>query len=68
MAGSFTITISNLSVLNIGGTKRSELTEIMEMVHRSMQAFAATNGVMTSFKDRQGNSAGSIAWTPANSS
>jgi hypothetical protein len=67
MAGSFTITISSLSALNIGGTKRAELMEIADMVERSMQAFVSSNGATTAFKDRQGNSAGSISWTPVNS-
>lgn len=68
MAGSFTITISSLSVLNIGGTKRSEIMEISEMVHRGLQALIVANATSISFKDRQGNAAGSISWTPVNSS
>jgi hypothetical protein len=67
MAGSFSITISSLSALNIGGTKRSELTEIKEMVDRAMQTLVSTQATSVSFKDRQGNSAGTISWTPANS-
>jgi hypothetical protein len=66
MAGSFTVTISSLSALNIGGSKRSELCEIQDMMLRAMQAFVSSNGATTSFKDRQGNSAGTISWTPAN--
>lgn len=67
MAGSFSITISSLSALNIGGSKRAELTEILEMVDRGMQAFVASNGATVAFKDKNGASAGSISWTPVNS-
>ena len=67
MSGSFTVTISSLSALNIGGSKRAELCEIQNMVERAMQAFVASNGATINFKDRQGNSAGSISWTPVNS-
>jgi hypothetical protein len=67
MAGSFSITISSLSALNIAGSKRSELTEIKEMVDRAMQTLVSTQATSVSFKDRQGNSAGKISWTPVNS-
>jgi hypothetical protein len=67
MAGSFSITISNLSALNIGGTRRSEAVEIEEMVHRALQVMVANHQTSVSFKDRNGNAAGTISWTPANS-
>lgn len=67
MSGSFSITISSLSALNIGGSRRAELLELSEMVERGMQAFIASDGAKVNFKDRQGNSAGSISWTPVNS-
>ncbi|HZR88401.1 MAG TPA: hypothetical protein VFB02_16455 [Bradyrhizobium sp.] len=67
MAGSFNITISSLSALNIGGSKRAELTEIKEMVDRAMQVLVSSQATSISFKDRNGATAGTISWTPVNS-
>jgi hypothetical protein len=68
MSGSFTISISSLSVLNIGGSKRAELTEIKEMIDRAMQVVVSSQVTSYSFKDRNGTSAGTISWTPVNAS
>jgi hypothetical protein len=66
MAGSFSVTISSLSALNIGGSKRAEAIEIEEMVRRALQVLSSSHTTSISFKDRQGNSAGTMSWTPVN--
>lgn len=67
MAGSFSVTISNLSALNIGSSKRSEATEIADMIQRAMQVLVSSHATSISFKDRNGTAAGTISWTPVNS-
>lgn len=67
MAGSFSVTISNLSALNIGGTRRAEAIEIQEMIDRALQVMVSSHQTSISFKDRAGNAAGTISWTPVNS-
>lgn len=67
MAGSFTVTISSLSALNIGGSKRAEAAEIQEMVQRALQVLVSSHATSISFKDRFGNAAGTMSWTPVNS-
>lgn len=67
MAGSFSVTISNLSALNIGGSKRSEATEIEDMVRRGMQVLVSSHATSIPLKDRVGNTAGTMSWTPVNS-
>jgi len=66
MAGSFSVTISNLSPLNVGGSKRAELTEIKEMIDRALQVLVSSQATSISFKDRNGTAAGTMTWTPAN--
>jgi hypothetical protein len=68
MSGSFSVTISNLSILNIGGSKRSEVSEIQEMVQRGLQVLVSAHKTTVSLNDRFGNSAGTMSWTPVNSS
>lgn len=67
MAGSFSVTISSLSALNIGGTKRAELTEIKEMLDRALHVVMSSQVTSYTFKDRNGTVAGTISWTPVNS-
>lgn len=67
MAGSVTISIPSLSILNIGGSKNAEAQEILEMVARAMQVMASSRATSISFKDRNGTAAGTISWTPVNS-
>lgn len=67
MAGSFTLSISSLSAVGIGGSKRAEAQEICEMVNRAMQVFSSSLATSVSFKDRNGTTAGTISWTPVNS-
>lgn len=67
MAGSFTLTISSLSAVGIGGSKRSEAVAIAEMVERAMQVFVSSQATSVSFKDLNGTAAGTISWTPVNS-
>jgi hypothetical protein len=67
MSGSFTISITSLSALNIGGSMRSETSEILEMVDRAMQVFVSSQATSVTFKDRNGTTAGTISWTPVNS-
>jgi hypothetical protein len=66
MAGSFSVTISSLSTLNIGGSRHSEIIEIKEMMERAIQVMVSTRSTSVSFKDRNGTAAGSMSWTPAN--
>lgn len=64
MSGSFTFSIPNLSILNIGATKRSEASEILEMFERAMQVMVSSHATSISFKDRNGTAAGTLTWTP----
>jgi hypothetical protein len=64
MAGSFSVTISSLSALNIGGSRRAEATEIAEMVNRALQVLASSHATSIPIKDRSGNTAGTMSWTP----
>lgn len=66
MAGSFSVTISSLSALNIGGSKRAEAAEIQEMVDRALQVLVSSHATSISFKDRNGTTAGTMSWTPVN--
>lgn len=68
MAGSFSVSISSLSALDIGGSKHSEALEIAEMITRAMQVLASSHATSITFKDRSGNTAGTVSWTPVNSS
>jgi hypothetical protein len=68
MAGSLTISISSLSGLTIGGTRRSEASEILWMCENALRQMVASQLTSVSFNDRNGNSAGTISWTPVNSS
>jgi len=66
MAGSVTISLTNLSANVIGSSKRSEASEIqwwVDNVLRQMVASGTTSGTIT---DRAGNSAGTWSWTPVN--
>jgi hypothetical protein len=67
MAGSVTVSIPNLSVLNLGGSKRSEAIEITEMVTRALQVMASSHATSISFKDRNGTAAGTITWSALSS-
>lgn len=67
MSGSFSVTISSLSTLNIGGSKRAEAAEISEMIQRGLQQLVSSHATSISFKDRNGTSAGTMSWTPVNS-
>lgn len=66
MAGSFTISISNLSALGIGGSRRAEASEIAAWVETALQQMVSTHSTSISFKDRNGNTAGTLSWTPVN--
>jgi hypothetical protein len=63
MAGSLTVTISSLSALNVGETKRAELTEISEMITRGLQVLMSSQATSVSLKDRNGTTAGTISYT-----
>jgi hypothetical protein len=67
MAGSFSVTISSLSALNIGGSRRAEAAEIQEMIERALQVMTSSHMTSISFKDRNGTAAGTMSWTPVNS-
>ena len=66
MAGSVTISISSLSGLVIGGSKRAEASEIMWMIDNALRQAVASGSTSVSFNDRQGNAAGTLSWTPVN--
>jgi hypothetical protein len=66
MAGSFTVSIPDLSSLHIGGTKRSEAAEIAAWVLTAMQQVVAAHATAPALKDRKNNSAGTVSWVPVN--
>lgn len=68
MAGSFSVTISNLSAMNIGPNRHTEAGEIAETVVRYLQVLASSHATSITMKDRAGNTVGTMSWTPANSS
>lgn len=68
MAGSFSVTISNLSALGIGGSRRAEASEIKDMLDRALQTLVSSHSTSINFKDRNGTAAGTMSWTPVNSS
>lgn len=68
MAGSFSLTISSLSGLGIGGSKRAEAAEIANWVEAALQKMVSSGATSISFKDRNGNAAGTLSWTPINTS
>jgi hypothetical protein len=66
MAGSFSVTIASLSAINIGGSKRSEVLVIEEIVRRYLQVMSSSHATSITMKDLSGNTAGTMTWTPAN--
>lgn len=64
MAGSFSVTISNLS--GLGGSKRAEAAEIQGMVERGLQVLVSSHATAVTLKDRNGTTAGTISWAPVN--
>jgi hypothetical protein len=68
MAGSFSVAISDLSSLNIGESRRSELAEIASMVECALQVMVSSQATSVAFCDRDGCVAGTMSWTPVNSS
>ena len=67
MAGSFTITISDLAPLSVD-TGRAEIGEILYAVTRSMQRMAASQATSISLTDRNGRVIGTAGWTKNKSS
>lgn len=67
MAGSFSVTISSLSALGIGGSKRAEAAEISAIIEAGLQQLVSAHSTSISLKDRNGTSAGTMSWTPVNS-
>ena len=67
MAGSLTVTISNLSVVSVGPNRRSEAQVLSEMIGRSLQIMASSHATSITMKDLSGNVAGTLSWTPLNS-
>jgi hypothetical protein len=68
MAGSFSVTISSLSVLSSnGGSKRAEVSEIKWIIEAGLTQLVASHATSIALKDRAGNSAGTMTWTPNNS-
>jgi hypothetical protein len=68
VSGSFTVTISNLSGLLIGGSKRAEAAEISNWVETGLTQLVAAEATSITLKDRSGNTAGTMSWTPVNTS
>jgi len=68
MSGSFSVTISNISPLNVGGTRRAEAAEISNMLQTGLAQLVSAHATSITLKDRTGTTAGTMTWTPANSS
>jgi len=68
MAGSLTISLTNLSANLIGSSKRAEATEIMWMIDTALQKIVSNYNIAqpVTILDRAGNSAGTLGWTPVN--
>lgn len=66
MAGAFTVSITSTSVLNIGGSTRSEAAEIQDIILRGLQVMVSSHSTSITLKDRNGNTAGTMNWTKAN--
>lgn len=71
MTGSVTISLPSLSAINIGGSRRAEAAEVYWAVENAMRQMVSrnftANPVIIGITDRQGNTAGSLTWTPFNS-
>jgi hypothetical protein len=63
MAGSFTVTISNLS--GLGATKRAESSEIKAAVDAGLLLLVSAHQTSVNLFDRNHNSIGTMSWTPA---
>lgn len=68
MAGSLTVTISNISAISVGPSRRSEAQVLSELITRSLQVMAAAHTTTITMKDLSGNVAGTLSWTPLNAS
>jgi hypothetical protein len=68
MAGSFSVTISSLSSMHIGGNKRFEATEIVAAVDAALQKMVVGNLTSVTLYDRIGANVGTMSWTPVNTS
>ena len=66
MTGSVTISLPTLSAINIGGSKRSEAAEIYWAVENAMRQMVAKGATAVTITDRAGNTAGTLSWTPVN--
>lgn len=67
MAGSFSVTISSLSVLaSNNGTKRAEVSEIKWIIEAGLQKLASTHSTSVTLTDRSGANVGTMGWTPNN--
>ncbi len=62
MAGSFSVTISNLS--GLGGTRRAEASEIAIAVETGLQQLVSAHATSVTLKDRNGNTLGTMSWSP----
>jgi hypothetical protein len=68
MAGSFSVTISSTSALNIGGSSRSEAAELSWIIQVGLTQIVSAHATSVTLKDRNGNVAGTMTWTKANTS
>jgi hypothetical protein len=62
MAGSFTVTISNLS--GLGATKRAESSEIKAALDDGLRLLVSAHQTSITLFDRNHNSIGTMSWTP----
>jgi hypothetical protein len=62
MAGSFSVTISNLS--GLGATKRAESSEIAAAVNDGIRQLVSAHATSITLKDRNGNTLGTMSWSP----
>lgn len=65
MAGSFSVTISNLSGLN-AGTLRAEASELKWVLDTGLQKLVSSQATSVTLTDRNGNNVGSMSWTQVN--
>jgi hypothetical protein len=63
MAGSLTVTISNLS--GLGPTKRAEASEIKNAIDAGLTLLVSAHQTSVTLYDRNRNNIGSMSWTPA---
>jgi hypothetical protein len=62
MAGSFTVTISN--VTGLGATKRAEASEIANAIQVGINQLVSSHATSITLTDRNKNVLGTMSWSP----